>query len=815
MRRTLTAALLLCVALAAAAKRVSINADNEAAPQVFRAIMEQTGKNFVYSSELLKDLKVTIHAERQTLRAVLDSMFAGTDIEYSIKGRNVVLTLRKPTAPQQRQPSATPEIFTATSSPDATELEELIVVSRLEAPAVATAEIGAGKITATEVLRTPALLGEPDVIKALHTQPGVSEGAEGMAGMHVHGGGADENLYMLDNVPLYHVNHFAGLFSAFNPDIIRYIDFFKTSVPAKYDGRLSSFMDVRLSNGNHDEHHGSARLGLTSGSFNISGPIGSRTSYLVGLRRSWFDVLSIPIVAIINSADSERLRFHYYFMDLNARVTHRFSNRISGFASVYFGDDRLKTGFKDDTDTGADYGWADDELYTFHWGNLVVQGGMNYRMSSKLTGEFTAAYTRYFSSLKHSYESTQYTHTESIVTSDLMRTDNNINDIIMRADLDWQAREDSRVRFGASFTHHNFLPARTRREITSEDDRLVTRDSTQHYRAEEVNLYIEDDWKINDHLRVNAGLHASLFEIGGRLKHGISPRLSLAWKSNSGFAAKAAYTRTTQYVHQLTQSYLSLPTDQWIPVTGKFKAQSADKIGAGIYWSSPRDEYSVSVEGYMKWMHNLVEYADEYYLRPPSETWDARLAEGKGSAKGLDFKLSRNFGRLTGHIAYSLAWADRTFKDKNGGRTYPAKFDNRHTIKLMLNWKISKKVELNAFWTGHSGSRFTLMTQMWETPGFDNSFGITSEAPLRAPLNSYRLPFYHRLDLGCTVKNSRGYWTFGLYNAYNHLNTIAIRRTYKDIIMVSPDGITQISKPVFQKVRLLPIIPSISYTWEF
>ena len=183
--------------------------------------------------------------------------------------------------------------------------------------------------------------------------------------------------------------------------------------------------------------------------------------------------------------------------------------------------------------------------------------------------------------------------------------------------------------------------------------------------------------------------------------------------------------------------------------------------------------------------------------------WDGRLTSGRGTAKGLDFKIEKNFGKLSGHIAYSLAWADRIFKDKNGGKRYPARFDNRHTINISVNWTVSERVQLNAAWTGHSGNRFTLLSQMWLSPDFDGLEQSEYDSPLRAPINNYQLPFYHRLDLSCQVKNGRGYWTFGLYNAYNHLNTVAIRRDYRD------------GKPVFQKVKLLPIIPSVSYTWQF
>ena len=338
--------ILAAVALSAAAQNVTVSAVDRPAAEVFRSIVGQTGMNFVYSSDLLAGVKVTVDVKDKPLRKALDIIFKDTGIEYKIKGRSVVLK-KKRAAKEKPRPVNAPKFEVATPSADkSTLLEEIVVVSRLESPAVETAEIGARKMTEAQIRNTPVLFGENDVIKALQTQPGVAEGTEGMAGMYVHGGNADENLYMLDNVPLYQVNHFGGLFSAFNSDIIRYVDFFKSSFPAKYDGRLSSFVDVRTRNGSSDGHHGSARIGLTSGAFNISGPIGSRTSYLVGLRRSWFDVLSVPALALINSGEQEEIRFHYYFMDLNAKVSHRFSDKATGFVSVYFGDDYLKTGSK-------------------------------------------------------------------------------------------------------------------------------------------------------------------------------------------------------------------------------------------------------------------------------------------------------------------------------------------------------------------------------------------------------------------------------------------------------------------------------------
>ena len=263
---------------------------------------------------------------------------------------------------------------------------------------------------------------------------------------------------------------------------------------------------------------------------------------------------------------------------------------------------------------------------------------------------------------------------------------------------------------------HTFLPGHTSKEHNYNDYKVSVKDSTWAYGANEFNAYIEDDWKINERFHLNAGIHASLFNIDKKTHHGISPRFSMSYKPKANIAVKAAYTRTVQYVHQVTQSYLALPTDHWLPISGNQVPQTADKVSVGGYWQSNDNHFSVSVEAYYKQMHNLIEYCDEYYLKPPLEIWNARLTSGKGSAKGIDFKIEKVFGRLTGHISYSLAWADRTFKEKNNGLTYPARFDNRHTINILATWKINNKVSLSASWVGHSGNRFTLMPQVWEAP---------------------------------------------------------------------------------------------------
>ncbi|MDE5996861.1 MAG: STN domain-containing protein, partial [Muribaculaceae bacterium] len=294
--------------LCALAQNVTIKAVDKPAPEVFRSIMEQTDKNFVYASELLKDMKITISANKKPLKKVLDEIFRDSGIKYEIKGNNVILKKKRsndqPKKPITPKKHAETKIHTS-DSVRITMLQPVDVVSQPENHPLETAKLGVSTLSAADIKNTPALFGEPDLIKTIQILPGVSESTAGVAGMNVHGGNADENMYILDNVPLYQVEHFAGLFSPFNTDIVKQSDFYRTSVPAKYDGRLSSFLDVHLKNGNREGHHGSARLGLTAGAFNISGPIGRKTTYLVGLRRSWYDVFTAPIFAIVNSRKTE------------------------------------------------------------------------------------------------------------------------------------------------------------------------------------------------------------------------------------------------------------------------------------------------------------------------------------------------------------------------------------------------------------------------------------------------------------------------------------------------------------------------------
>lgn len=894
-RLSILATTMAVSALTLQAQNVTLTATNISAESVFADIMHQTGKNFIYPADLLKDLKVSVKAKNTPLTEVMSNIFKGTGISYKIKGNNVTLRRDKSTFTTKYTisgfikeagndealvgatvldlktgkgtvtnangfysltvPTGDVDLkvqyvgfnpylsgnFSLTKNKQLNitltmshELEELTVNATVNnTKAMLTTEIGSLNLTNDAIKATPVIFGESDVVKTLQLEPGVSAGIEGMAGMYVHGGDTDENLYMLDNIPLYQINHFGGLFSAFNTEALRNVDFYKTTFPSKYDGRLSSFMDVHTKDGSLKEHHGSFRLGLTSGAFDINGPIiKDKTSYSVAVRRSWYDLLTIPALAIANKLnDSYNTHFRYAFTDFNAKLNHHFSQKSSAYLMFYYGEDYLNAG-EDDKGKENDYyeyGFVEnngiigsittpiqkpesekDNSYTdtranLTWGNIVASSGWKYVFSPRIFGEITGAFTRYFSSLKNKKEDYNITGEQiNSFSKSSFTHKNNINDIIVRADFNCLLLPENKMDFGASYTHHNFLPSRGVLSSTKDNDWLQVEDNVPHYIANEISFYISDDFSLGNWLRVNGGINYSLFSIGDKTKTNLSPRISCRVTPIHNLALKAGYSRSVQYIHQLAESSISLPTDQWIPITGDQTPQTADKIALGTYWSTPDRQYTFSIEGYYKWMHNLIDYTDEYYLMPPTSSWTEKLGIGEGKSRGIDLKVTKEFGNITGHIAYSLLWADRKFPEKNKGEWYPARFDNRHKINISISWKINSQWDIGAAWTGMSGNRITLPLQCWSDPmlgpwHFDMDYYDKT--------NNYRLPFYHRLDLSATRKTKKGYWTFSVYNAYSYMNVIAVRR--------DSGWHNGEFSDMFQHIRAIPIIPSVSYTWLF
>lgn len=753
------------------APTLSIEAKQEPIQEIMKKIEHQTGMTFSYDPSILKGIsRITFKSDNQSISECLTRLFQKLPLSYQINGTHIILKKRprSVTISGFVRDKATTEYLigasvydsrtqrgTATNNHGFFSLTLPVGVVRLETSYIgygrfshtfqplerdtvmeillesgeALAEVvvtgsndtqnpiqapqmGTIKITRKMIKTIPTLFGEADVIKALQTQPGVSAGTEGLAGMYVRGGNGDENLYMIDGIQLYQVNHLGGLFSAFNAEALKDVDFYKSAFPARYGGRLSSVVDVHTKDGNMKEYHGSAMLGLTSGNLNFEGPIiKNRTSFNASFRRSWLDGLSAPGLAIYNKIqkkNGEKFSARYAFTDLNLKVNHHINDRSQAYVNFYFGQDFLKGG-SSEFSVGDDITpFENKDFGKMRWGNIALSSGWSYVFNNKMFGTVTLAYSHYQSKLKQ--ETSQYYGTEGdkdyssrfIETS----TRNGINDFGVHANFDYIPTPAHHIRYGTDYLYHRFSPEYIE-EKTSENLSPTKRTTgDERLSANELAVFAEDDWAISSIVRVNAGLRLNMYNIQKKTYVSLDPRLSVR------------------------------------------------------------------------------------------------------------FLLTRNLketGCITGWIGYGLMWSDRQFDEINNGKRFPAKYDNRHKLNIVANWKINEKLELTGSWTFMTGNRVTVAFENYEDLGLTPVPPLLPEGGLDyfTERNNVRLPAYHRLDLGINIyrpkKNGHlGIWNISVYNAYCQMNPITIHK--RSWINYSH---------YFETLSLLPIIPSISYTYKF
>ncbi len=874
-------------------RMVTLNMQKASVREILDEIQKQTGVTFSYESSLLSELqKTTFRADDEALTDCLTRLFANLPVVYKMTG-NVVVLKRKPkqvtvsgfvrdkrsaesligasvyeahsrvgTASNNfgffslTLPSGNitirssyigytshqhilnglerDTVLTIELEPSAS-LEEVVITGQSnDKQSVLSTQMGALEINQQTIRSTPVMFGEADIIKTLQLTPGVSAGTEGTAGMYVRGGNVDENLFLIDGNPVYQINHIGGIFSAFNPEAISGMDFFKSGFPSRYGGRLSSVVDVHTKEGNMKEYHGSASIGLISGNLNFEGPIiKDRTSFNIGLRRTWLDVLSAPAVAIANKItkkDGTRLRARYAFHDLNLKVNHIFNDRSRMYLSLYNGNDVLKGGSTDFPDQDSDNNYNYDSDVSLRWGNIMATAGWTYVFNNRLFGKVSGVFTRYHSRLRNTEHDVVGNEGDEDYSDSFRENETNtgITDFGLRTSFDYLPASAHHIRFGGDYLVHRFHPEYNR-SVAYEKNEETSVEIGQEFANDllwghEAGVYAEDDWTLSSAVRLNAGLRFSLFNVQGKTYTGLEPRVSLRWLLDDNLSFKASYSRMNQYVHLISNSFISLPTDAWMPVTRKLKPLISDQVSAGFYYNLNK-EYNFSVEGYYKTLDNLLEYRDGHTFTPSFVNWEDKLTAGEGRSYGAEFMVRKETGRTTGWVGYGLSWSDRQFDELNQGARYPARFDNRHKLNIVVMHKISPKVELSAAWSYASGNHVTLSLENYYENGTgsptnnDNHYMDASESiDYYEGRNNYQLPAYHRLDLGIKIyrpkkKGRMGIWTVSIYNVYSRMNPFMIYKSDKTV----PDPGSSYGKnvPVFKTIGIMPIIPSISYTYKF
>lgn len=693
-------------------------------------------------------------------------------------------------------------------------LDEVLVVGDLNSP-INTTQTGKVSFNAHDLRTEYALFSSPDVIKTLQSLPGVASGTEMLSGLYVHGGNNDENLFLLDGTPLYQVSHLGGLFSAFNTDIIKNIDFYKSGFPARYGGRLSSVVDVRTNDGDLKEYHGTFSMGLLDGRIQYEGPIiKNRTSFNIAMRRSWLEAFSAPAFYFRNKSNSDdKITGKYAFHDINAKLTHYFSDISKVYISFYTGNDMLKINnkqiFNDYTED------SDEELYrtnfNLQWGNATTAIHWNYRLSPKLFVNITGVYSRSRSSFDYKKEEQFLNEGEVMRLTSVERYNRSIiDDAGYQLEFDYRPGASQHIRMGSNYLFHAFHPqSRILNEYSGNEMQVDTlRNSSYHfYRGHEFTLFAEDDIALGREWRLNIGIHYTMFKVTDKTYHDVEPRAAIRYLLNEHTALKLSYTEMSQFMHLLSSTYLNFPTDYWVPSTSKIHPMRSRQFAAGLYMRLPY-QVNLSVEGFYKTMNHILEYDGKNQLAPSVENWEADVKRGKGRAYGVELALSRHVLKTSMNFSYTLSWSKRKFDDIYRG-WYANKFDNRHKINISVRHQLTQQIEAYAAWNYHSGNKITVPSQYIESPALP---GINGKKPgqwVYEEPNNATLPAYHRLDLGVNFRKvtKRGFeriWNISIYNAYCRMNVL-----YAKVDDLSAGKFTSKATGVF------PIIPSFSYTLKF
>ena len=531
------------------------------------------------------------------------------------------------------------------------QIKEAVVTARKEA-GINSTNTGALEVPQYALESMPALFGEKDVLKSLQYLPGVQSGVTGTSGIYVRGGGPDENLILLDDIPLYSVSHMMGIFSVFTPEAVKKVTLFKGSFPARYGGRLSSVIDVRTNDGNMKETHGLISVGMLSDRVHLEGPIVyDKTSYSIS-GRVLHSFLFTPILKLYD------IPANYYFYDLNGKITHKFDNGDRLIGSIYHGRDRFLVNTTDKEEYDYGEGLVESNNLTkinLDWGNSVAALRWNHAIGSKLFANTTLAYNHYEMDISAGYRYLRKINNVESLEKMEIKYDSGINDVDLKVDFDYNPVPEHLVKFGAEYIYHNFRPQSATLSQKETEGKETIIDTTMKMASggtlvgHEGSLYIEDDFVIGKRLSFNPGVHLSLFHTQGKTYASLQPRFSGRVDIGGGVSVKASYARMSQYVHLLSSTDISLPTDLWVPITKNIKPETANQWSLGTYWDGPHG-WEISVEGYYKNMNNILEYKDGMSVIITSTGWEDKVAMGIGRAYGMEVFIQKKTGATTGWL---------------------------------------------------------------------------------------------------------------------------------------------------------------------
>lgn len=671
------------------------------------------------------------------------------------------------------------------------EIGEVVVTGEKNVREMSTTSIA--QLQPRRIAMVTSALGEPDLLKTLQLMPGIQAVNEGASNLYVRGGSYDQNLFLLDEAPVYNPTHALGFFSTFNTDILKNTTVYKGVYPAQFGGRLSSVVDIAMREGDMNQFHVAANLGLTASGLTLEGPIAKgKASFIVSGRGSY---VGLYLKAIDNTDD----KINFY--DLNAKLNWNIDSSNHVYLSAYTGSDEFLC-------------FALNNKNHLEWGNTTGTLRWNHIFNAKLFSNLTL----YGSQYNYKYS----------IWEDVRRFDwtARIREMGLKYDFTYHYGRGSNLKYGVAAIYHHFEPGR----VAPQDSLSITREyELNHKRAVELVGYLGNDHRLTDALTVNYGVRLSSFSnIGpdttynyysdgtvrdsaayGRGKivktyGGVEPRFSLKYDIGQYQSVKLSYAFTKQYMHLLSNSTVGLPTDVWISPDEHLKPQESHQIVAGYYHRLEESGVELSAEVYYKTMNNLVDYKDNANIFM-NKHLATQLLHGKGYSYGIELLAERKSGRLTGWIGYTLAKTQYKIDGVNQNRYYSPRYDIRHNLSLTGSYELTRAWTVSTTFKLTSGGYVTIPDQIYEFNGctfFDYSCR-----------NNYKLPMYHRLDLSAIYRNpkndTRKYdsqWMFSLYNVYGRKNIYSL--------YVKQDNLN-INESHAYKMYLYRIVPTISYKIKF
>ena len=663
-------------------------------------------------------------------------------------------------------------------------LKEVVVESSRKNDNLTKAQMGTETINMAAISKVPVIFGEKDLLKTIQLLPGVKSAGEGNSGFFVRGGGADQNLILLDEAPVYNATHLLGFFSTFNSDAIKDATIIKGNSASQYGGRLSSVLDVKMKEGNNQDYVVNGGIGLISSKVSVEGPLQkNKSSFILSGRRTYADMFLKA---------TEKFKDNIlYFYDLNAKANYQIDAKNKIYVSGYFGRDELGLG----QEFGIDWG---NKTGTIRWNRII---------SNKLFLNTSLIYSDYNYNVKLKNGETNF------------NINSNIKDVNLKQDYTFYANGTNTLRFGFNTILHTITPS-------TFSGTVINSVSKEGRNGLENALYLTNNYRASNQLTIDYGVRLSMYTLMGGDVYNIyengvinssiklnkssfgktyvnpEPRITTNYRISDETSIKAGYARNVQHLHLLSNSVASSPSDQWIGNSYNIKPEIADQISVGYVTKVFKSNFEFTTEAYYKYLQNQIDYKDGAEINTVSDV-ESVLLYGIGRAYGLEFLLKKKEGRLTGWIGYTLSKTERKIEGINEGRWYNARQDRTHDISVVGIYDLNSKWSISGVFVYNTGDAVTYPTGKYTIQG--------QTLYQYAARNANRMPAYHRRDFSATyeknkTKRMHGSWNFSLYNVYGREN--AFRISFKD----DPNDPTRTQ---IIRTALFKWVPSVTYQFKF